>query len=97
MSIVYDYPTLLSEQILPSKKIEICNGCINKAGAIGSYFVDNIPLVDILERFWLSLLIASCVRPVNTQNRFTKWKRDDFRALRSQEDSEMFRGILNRR
>jgi hypothetical protein len=43
MSIVYDYPTILSENDHVVEKIEIYNDRVGEAARVGSYFVDMFP------------------------------------------------------
>ncbi|KAI0276739.1 cytochrome P450 [Russula aff. rugulosa BPL654] len=76
MSIVYDYPSILSENDHVLEKIERYNDRIGQAAAMGSYLVDIFP--------WM----------IHIPKRFAKWKREGLRAFA--EDSEMFRGLLNR-
>jgi len=55
MSIVYDYPTILSEHDHAVEGIEKFNDRIGRAVTMGSYFVDIFPwMKHIPERFWLS-------------------------------------------
>ena len=95
MSIVYDYPTVMSEHDPAVEKIERYNDRTAEAAGMGSYFVDIFPwMKHIPERYWLPS--SRCL--VNTlwtnQTRFAKWKREGLRAFA--EDSEMFLGLLNR-
>ena len=43
MSIVYDYPTIMSEHDDAVKQIEKCDDRISHALTMGSYFVDIFP------------------------------------------------------
>ncbi len=43
MSIVYDYPTIMSEHDHAVKQIEKCDDRISHALTMGSYFVDIFP------------------------------------------------------
>jgi hypothetical protein len=57
MSIVYDYPTILSEHDHAVEGIEKFNDRIGHAVTMGSYFVDIFPwMKHIPERSWLSFL-----------------------------------------
>jgi hypothetical protein len=57
MSIVYDYPTILSENDHVLEKIERYNERLAHAARMGSYFVDMFPwMKHIPKRSWLSLL-----------------------------------------
>ena len=57
MSIVYDYPTILSENDHVLEKIERYNDRIAQAAALGSYFVDIFPwMKHIPKRSWSPLL-----------------------------------------
>ena len=54
MSIVYDYPTILSEHDHAVEGIEKFNDRIGRAVTMGSYFVDIFPwMKHIPERSWL--------------------------------------------
>jgi hypothetical protein len=54
MSIVYDYPTIMSEHDHVVEKIERYNDRISHAAGMGSYFVDIFPwMKHIPERSWL--------------------------------------------
>jgi cytochrome P450 len=56
MSIVYDYPTIMSEHDHAVENIERYNDRISVAVTPGSYLVDMFPLMKhIPERSWLSL------------------------------------------
>jgi hypothetical protein len=47
MSILYDYPTIMSED--PAlQKIEIYNDRMSRAAAVGSYFVDIFPWMNYI-------------------------------------------------
>ena len=62
MSIVYDYPTILSEHDQTLQKIEAYNLRLSKAGMPGSYFVDIFPwMIHIPERFWAFFWLSDCV------------------------------------
>jgi hypothetical protein len=57
MSIVYDYPTILSEHDHVLVKIERYNDRFLKSALVGSYFVDIFPwMKHIPERSWFPLL-----------------------------------------
>ena len=57
ISIVYDYPTILSEHDHVLEKIERYNNRIMQSALIGSYFVDIFPwMKHIPERSWFPLL-----------------------------------------
>jgi hypothetical protein len=54
MSIVYDYPTIMSEHDHAVEKIEIYNDRTGHAAGMGSYFVDIFPWMKYIpERSWL--------------------------------------------
>lgn len=56
MSIVYDYPTILSEHDHGVEKIEKYNDRMCQAVTVGSYFVDVFPLMKYIpERYWRPL------------------------------------------
>jgi hypothetical protein len=56
MSIVYDYPTILSEHDHVLEKIERYNSRLLKSVIVGSYFVDIFPwMKHIPKRSWLPL------------------------------------------
>jgi hypothetical protein len=60
LSIVYDYPTILSDHDPTLQKIEAYNFRLSKAGIPGSYFVDIFPwMIHIPERLWLTFLVIS--------------------------------------
>ena len=64
MSIVYDYPTIMSERDQAIEKIERYNDRTSYAAGMGSYFVDSFPwMKHIPERYWLP---SSRCLPVNT-------------------------------
>src|SRR6266566_4329585 len=64
MSIVYDYPTIMSEHDHAVERIEIYNDRTGQAVVMGSYFVDIFPwMKHIPERSWLP---SSCCLVVNT-------------------------------
>ncbi len=98
MSILYDYPTVLSDHDHAVEKIEKHNERLSHSLSMGSYFVDMFPwMKHIPERlrllFFLSL--SYCEQKLTDKtNRFAKWKREGLRAYA--EDSEMFRSLLNR-
>ena len=53
LSILYDYPTILSEHDHTLEKIDAYNLRLSKAAIPGSYFVDMFPwMIHIPERFW---------------------------------------------
>ena len=53
MSIVYDYPTILSEHDHGVEKIEKYNDRMRHAVTVGTYFVDVFPLMKYIpERYW---------------------------------------------
>jgi hypothetical protein len=53
LSIVYDYPTILSEHDHALEKIERYNDRMRIAVTVGSYFVDVFPLMKYIpERYW---------------------------------------------
>jgi hypothetical protein len=57
MSIIYDYPTIMSEHDYAVEKIEKYNDRLGHALALGSYFVDIFPWMKYIpERFGLSFL-----------------------------------------
>jgi hypothetical protein len=57
MSIVYDYPSILSENDHVLEKIERYNDRIGQAAAMGSYLVDIFPwMIHIPKRSWFPLL-----------------------------------------
>jgi hypothetical protein len=61
MSIVYDYPTILSEHDHAVEGIEKFNDRISHAVTMGSYFVDIFPwMKHIPERSWLSFFLCYC-------------------------------------
>ena len=63
LSIVYDYPTILSENDHVLEKIERYNDRLVRSALIGSYFVDIFPwMKHIPERSWFSLLSHRDVR-----------------------------------
>jgi hypothetical protein len=93
MSIVYDYPTLMSEHDDTIEYIEKYLDRISHAMSMGSYFVDIFPwMKHIPER--CRLLFRCLIVDTDGQIRFAKWKRDGLRAYA--EDSKVFRGLLNR-
>jgi hypothetical protein len=66
MSIVYDYPTILSEHDNALEKIERYNDRMRIAVTVGSYFVDVFPLMKYIpERYWRPL----CCLIVNNDKR----------------------------
>jgi hypothetical protein len=63
MSIVYDYPTIMSEHDHAVEKVERYNDRTSHATGMGSYFVDIFPwMKHIPERSWF----PSCCLVVNT-------------------------------
>jgi hypothetical protein len=55
MSIVYDYPTIVSEHDHAIEKIEMYNERLTQAATPGSYLVDIFPWMKLIpERSWLS-------------------------------------------
>jgi hypothetical protein len=98
MSIVYDYPTIMSEHDDAVEKIERYNNRQMQAVTPGAYFVEIFPwMKHIPERS--ESCHSFCCLIVHTdgrtnQTRFAKWKREGLRGFA--EDSEMFRGLLNR-
>ena len=59
MSIVYDYPTILSEHDHAVEGIERFNDRISHAVTMGSYFVELFPwLIHVPKKFWLLLVIS---------------------------------------
>jgi hypothetical protein len=68
MSIVYDYPTILSEHDHAVEGIEKFNDRISQAVTMGSYFVDIFPwMKHIPERSWLSFPFHCLVVDTNGQ------------------------------
>jgi len=60
MSIVYDYPTILSEHDHVVEGIEKFNDRISRAVTMGAYFVDIFPwMKHVPERSWLSFLLIA--------------------------------------
>ena len=60
MSIVYDYPTIMSEHDDALEKIEKYNDRLSHAATIGSYFVDIFPwMTNIPARSWLFFAFGS--------------------------------------
>ena len=60
MSIVYDYPTILSEHDHVVEGIKKFNDRISRAVTMGAYFVDIFPwMKHIPERSWLSFLLIA--------------------------------------
>ena len=56
MSIVYDYPSILSEKDHVLEKIERYNDRIGQSAAMGSYLVDIFPwMIHIPKRSWFPL------------------------------------------
>jgi len=54
MSIVYDYPTILSDHVHAVEGIEKFNDRVGKAVTMGSYFVDIFPWMEYIPaRSWL--------------------------------------------
>jgi len=69
MSIVYDYPTILSEHDHAVEGIENFNDRIGHAVTMGSYFVDIFPwMKHIPERSWHSFLLSFCSVDPNGQS-----------------------------
>jgi hypothetical protein len=59
MSIVYDYPTIMSEHDDNVEKIEKYNDCVSHALTVGSYFVDIFPwMTYIPARSWLFPVVS---------------------------------------
>ena len=59
MSIVYDYPTIVSEQDPSVKRIEKYIDRVSHAEATGTYLVDMFPwMKHIPERSWRSFLLV---------------------------------------
>jgi len=62
MSIVYDYPTLQSENDPAVKNIEDFVLRVSNAMTPGRYLVDIFPwMMYIPERFWILLMITTCM------------------------------------
>ena len=81
MSIVYGYPTILSEDDHVLQKIERYNDRLVKSALMGSYFVDIFPwMKNIPKRSWFPLL-SHCEYLRTSQPRFAKWKREGLRAF----------------
>jgi hypothetical protein len=92
MSIVYDYPTVMSEHDPAVEKIEKYNHRLSNTP--GSYLVDVFPWMKYIpERSdsWPFFVVSSWI--LTDANRFAKWKREGLRGFA--EDSEMFIGFLN--
>ena len=61
MSIVYDYPTILSEHDHSVEKFEKYNDRVSHASAMGSYFVDIFPwMKHIPARSYLAFNSSHC-------------------------------------
>jgi len=94
MSIVYDYPTIISEHDDAIEKIEEYILRVGHAATPEAYFVNIFHwMVHIPARSWCLLVISSGIL-THDQTRFAKWKREGFRQYN--EDYAMFRGLLNR-
>ena len=95
MSIVYDYPTVMSEHDHVIEKIETYNDRNSHAVIMGSYLVDIFPWMKHIPARCPGFLFVVSLR-VLTENliRFAKWKREGLETFA--EDSEMFKGLLNR-
>ena len=59
MSIVYDYPTVMSKHDDTLDKIETFNDRISHAVVMGSYFVDIFPWMDYIPARFGFLFVAS--------------------------------------
>ena len=69
MSIVYDYPTIMSDQDHAVERIKRYNDRTGHAAGMGSYFVDMFPwMKHIPERSWISSFRC----PVANTYKFTK-------------------------
>ncbi len=59
MSIVYDYPTIISEQDPSVERMEKYIDRLSRAAAMGAYLVDIFPWMKYIpERSWRSLLLV---------------------------------------
>ncbi len=59
MSIVYDYPTIMSEQDPSVERMEKYIDRLSRAAAMGAYLVDIFPWMKYIpERSWRSLLLV---------------------------------------
>jgi hypothetical protein len=94
LSILYDYPTILSEHDQILEKIDAYNTRLSKAAIPGSYFVDIFPCMMHIPKRSLSLFVISwCILTLD-QTRFARWKREGFKQF--SEDYAMFKDLLDR-
>jgi len=94
MSILYDYPTIMTEHDDAVNGIEAYLHRLGKAILPGSYFVNIFPwMVHIPEKSRILFLISLYIL-THDQPRFARWKREARKQFA--EDYAMFKGLLNR-
>jgi predicted small metal-binding protein len=91
MSILYDYPTLESENDKAITKINTFVEHLSAAGIPGAHLVEMFPwMIHIPERY---IILLVSYRLSNWDARFAKWKREAMERFR--QHSAMFHGLLD--
>ena len=93
MSVMYDYPTLETENDKTIKEINAFGSRTSVAATPGTYLVELFPwMLHIPERFDLTLVW--CLPDESSGVRFAKWKYEGRQSFKQQ--NAMFERLFNR-